>query len=956
MTGNRKVLLFIIFTILLSANIAVSADKYIQAQIIFETPDQMLLIKGLHLDIVWRGDHSVDIITDTDEIAELRTLGLKVDVVHDDVTEFYRSRFADKEYTGFLSLSSIESELMFMKYLYPDLITDKISIGTTFEGRNIYAVKISDNPDVDEDEPEVLFTGAIHAREGITPLVNLNFMLYLLENYGTDPEATYLIDNREMWFIPVVNPDGYAYNDWNTPGGGGMWRKNRFNNGNGTYGVDINRNYGYMWGYDNEGSSPYPDDADYRGTGPFSELETQAMRDFISAHEFVVTLYYHSYSNLLLWPWSYDYGLYTPDENIFYALGEKIKSVNGYTPGPGWILYTTNGDSDDWGYGEQTLKNKNIAITIEIGGYDDGFWPETSRLPELQAENLPFQLYLANAVGNIAGVMAPESPLLTVPDSVDVSTSFEVNWFEGDTNNPAVKYELCEMTSLSKVTDIATDFGNWTNNGFTTVTYYYHSSNRSFWSNNPSTTERYMQTVTPYIVKPNDTLKFWAMYEIQEYFDFAYVEISTDGVHFTPIDGNLSTDIDPWWHNRGHGITGLSGDAYWPGEWVQGLYPLTDYEGQDVYVRFSYKDNSLYYAWNGIYIDDIYPVMHFETINVLSNNITDTSYAIGGKTEDFYYYKVRAMDADNQWGAYSDMQRVVVGNPPEFLCGDANGDWYVTVSDAVFLMRHIMFKEPAPDFLEQGDVDACGSINVSDVVYMMDMFLSGGPGPCEYTGDCVLPMGNNNVSLGCPRTVASPAVDDTITVPVYITNDVAIAGFTLGFHYNSADIEVVSVNFSGSVAMQTPTVQIDTAANSVFLGFAEVYYPIAAQSGGLLGNLMVKIPAGISEQTIDFDSVFIAPAGEFIFSALDGGTIYPGYTDCGTADINIINYMCGDANSSLSLNILDVTFLISYLYKGGPIPNPPEAGDANGNGSTNILDVTYLITYLYKGGPAPVCP
>lgn len=956
MVGKKISLFVIILSVLLMAQTAFSADKYIQAKITFETPDQMLLIKGLHLDIVWRGDHSVDIVTDDTEIAELQKLGLKVEIVHEDLSEFYRSRFADKHYTGYLSLSSIESELMFLKYLYPDLITDKISIGTTYEGRNIYAVKVSDNPDVDEDEPEILYAGAIHAREGITPLIILDFITHLLENYGTDPEATYLVDNREMWFVAVINPDGYAYNDWNTPGGGGMWRKNRFNNGDGTFGIDLNRNYGYMWGYDDEGSSPYTDDETYRGSGPFSEFESQAMRDFISAHEFVVTLYYHSYSNLLLWPWCFERGLYTPDENIFYAMGEKIKSVNGYTPGPGWILYTTNGDSDDWGYGEQTLKNKNLSMTVEVGGYDDGFWPETSRIPQLLTENLPFNYYLANAVGNIQGVMAPEAPLLTVPDSVDVLAPYEINWSHADTNNPAVKYELCEMTNLTRVTDAAENFGNWFNNGFEFSSYPYHSSYKSFWSSYPSTSERYIQTITPYKVKPNDTLKFWAYYEIQENFDFAYVEISTDGVHFIPIDGNLSTDIDPWWHNRGHGITGLSGGASWPGEWVEGLYPLTDYEGQYVYVRFSYKDNSLYYAWNGIYIDDIYPVMHFETISVLSSNITDTSYAIGGKAEDFYYYKVRAMDADDQWGAFSEMQKVTVGNPPEFFCGDANGDSYVTVMDAVFLMQYILLNGPAPEFLGQGDVDGCGSINVSDVVYLMDAFLNGGPGPCEMTGDCVLPTGGNSVSLGCPMTVAIPSVDDTVSVPIYITNDVAITGFSLGFSYSSDDIEIISVDMTGTIAPEDPSYRIDVAGKRVHIGYAEVTNEIPAQSGGLLARLKVRIPAGIAEQTIDFDSVFIAPAGNFIFSAMDGGTIYPDYSDCGTADLSLINFVCGDANGSLSINLLDVTYLINYLYKGGPEPDPLPAGDANGNGAINILDATYLISYLYKGGPAPLCP
>jgi len=953
---SKKLLISILFLmIIMSASLSGASEKYTQAKITFETPQQMLLIKGLHLDIVWKGDHSVDIVTDADEIAELRRLGLTVDIVHDDLSAFYRSRFADKDYTGYLGLSAIESELMFIKILYPDLITDKISIGTTYEGRDIWAVKVSDNPDVDEDEPEILYTSAIHAREAITPLVLLDFITHLLENYGTDPEATYLVDNREMWFVVCVNPDGYAYNDWTNPGGGGMWRKNRMDYGTGEIGVDNNRNFGYMWGYDDEGSSPDPGDATYRGPSAFSELETQAMRDFTIAHEFVIAVYYHSYSNLLLYPWSYERGLYSPDDNIFRAIGEKIKSINGYAPGPGWILYPTNGDSDDWGYGEQTLKNKNFAMTVEVGGYDDGFWPETSRIPDLLAENLPFNLYLANAAGNIHGVMPPDAPPLTVPDSVDIGVPFDIDWADEDTLNPAVKYELYEMSDLLKITDPADNFDNWTNNGFQFHTYYYHSTGKSFWSGDPSTTERHIQTITPYTVKPGDTLKFWAYYEIQDYFDFAYVEVSTDGINFLPIDGNLSTDNDPWWHNRGHGITGVSGGASWPAEWVEGLYPLTDFEGEEIYVRFSYKDHSLYYAWYGFFVDDIYPVMNFGTMTALSSDLNDTTYAIGGKAEDYYYYKVRAMDADSQWGGFSSIERVVVGSPVEYYCGDADGNRVINFSDVVFLYDYIFAGGASPEYLEQGDADGCGSINVSDVAYLLNMFYGGGPGPCEMTGDCVLQTGNNSIEIGCPMTMSVADEDDTVLVPIYMTNDVDIAAFSLGFSFSSSDIQIVRVNQTASVAPEPLTDFIDNVNRTVILGYGDWSNQIEAQSGGLLATLEVRIPAGTPEQTIDFDSAFFAPAGEFILSPPDGGTIYPSYIDCGEAEISIIDFMCGDPDGSLTINILDVTFLINYLYKGGPPPDPEASGDANGDGSINILDVTYLINYLYKDGAPPIC-
>ena len=130
-------------------------------------------------------------------------------------------------------------------------------------------------------------------------------MWYLLENYETDEEIQRIVDHTELYFVPVINPDGYAYNESTNPNGGGMWRKNRRNNGNGSYGVDLNRNYGYFWGLNDEGSSPYPRKNTYRGPEAFSEPAIQNMRDFCNEHEFRIALNYHSYSNLLFSPWGY---------------------------------------------------------------------------------------------------------------------------------------------------------------------------------------------------------------------------------------------------------------------------------------------------------------------------------------------------------------------------------------------------------------------------------------------------------------------------------------------------------------------------------------------------------------------------------------------------------------------------------------------------------------------------
>ncbi|MCK4462314.1 MAG: zinc carboxypeptidase, partial [candidate division Zixibacteria bacterium] len=386
MKTKLPLLLILLATLAIAASAA--DNKLMQLRLYLDTKADYLKLPALHLDRVYKKDNYIEVIADEAKFARIRDAGIRTEIVHDDIVSYLQSRLdVTKDMGGYKTLDEINTYIDAVVEEHRNTVAPKLNIGYTLEGRPMWAIKVSDNPTVDEDEPEILFHAAIHAREVITPEVCLAILDTLTDYYDIDPNITELVNTREIWFVIPVNPDGYYHNQVIEPGGGGMWRKNRRDNGDGTYGVDLNRNYGYMWGYDDNGSSPYTSDPTYRGTGPFSEPESQNMRDFIASREFVITMDYHSYSNLILWPWGYDYIL-TPENDLFAALGDSIESMNGYDPSPITGLYLVNGSTVDWGYGEQTIKNKNYAFTIEVGSYSDNFWPPLDRVEPLVAENM----------------------------------------------------------------------------------------------------------------------------------------------------------------------------------------------------------------------------------------------------------------------------------------------------------------------------------------------------------------------------------------------------------------------------------------------------------------------------------------------------------------------------------------------------------------------------------------
>jgi len=410
----------LVFTLTTCAQ-AQTQENYSRAKIYFDANGHsMMALSALGL-AVDHGQYKKNTFFISDfsqrEINKARQAGFKVEILIPDVVKYYQeqnkkkatgsaerttsvtcepqlqtvpSHFHLGSYGGFFTFTEMLQILDSMQLLYPGLISVRQPIDT-FESvldSPIYWVRISNNPSVDQPaKPQMLYTSVHHAREPGSLSSVIYYLWYLLENYSTDPHVKTLIDNTELYFIPCVNPDGYLYNITTNPLGGGLWRKNMRTNPDGTTGVDLNRNYGMEWGYDNIGSSPNGIDDTYRGTSAFSEPETQAVEWFINNHHFTFALNFHTYNNDILYPWNYLQATLTNDSAFFFNYAQYVTQPNHYRYGTCYqtLNYTANGDSDDWMYGDSTSKPKMFSLTPEVGILMNGFYPPATQIiPDCQ--------------------------------------------------------------------------------------------------------------------------------------------------------------------------------------------------------------------------------------------------------------------------------------------------------------------------------------------------------------------------------------------------------------------------------------------------------------------------------------------------------------------------------------------------------------------------------------------
>jgi len=360
------------------------------------------------------GSEYYDFLVKPADLPEVLAAGSRVEILHEDVEEFYAERLAadERDVWGlYHTYSECIAWIDSLHVLYPDVVGARWSIGQGHDGNDIWVYRVSDNPDLDEEgEPEVLFDGLHHANEIMgLELVGMLTEYFAEQYYAGDPEIVQLLDDHEVYMIPMLNPDGLVYNELTYPGGGATWRKNRRDNGGGSWGVDLNRNYDYEWGHDN-GSSGNPSDPTYRGPFAESEPEVQAVCAFIDEHVFVTRQSFHSAGNATLYPWGYTTDD-TPDEDLFREMAAAMTMYNGYRagqPGDPGMYYIVSGGAFDWDYGAQDRHEKIYAVTNEVGSSQ---WPPESQRQAIFDDNLWPALYLIQVAGSLRAVSWVHDPL-----------------------------------------------------------------------------------------------------------------------------------------------------------------------------------------------------------------------------------------------------------------------------------------------------------------------------------------------------------------------------------------------------------------------------------------------------------------------------------------------------------------------------------------------------------------
>jgi|WetSurMetagenome_2_1015567.scaffolds.fasta_scaffold40427_2 carboxypeptidase T len=464
MLSFNKFSLFVFIVLYSFANFAFAQnvysnenEKYSQVRIFATSPSDFQKIQnaGLFFD---GGIHKPGLYFETwlseSEIAMLKNSGVSYQVTIDDWMQYYNNVHKNSgtppqllntdAFTishniigtmgGHLKWEEALAKLDSMRLQYPTLVSVKFSYGNSYENRPLWTIRVTKNPDAPTGRPEIWLNGVTHAREPMGMMNVFYYIYWLLENYNIDPLATYILNNREIYFTPFINPDGYYYNQTTNPNGGGMWRKNRQPYG-GSTGTDCNRNFGTynFWNSSNNGSSATPSNDTYRGPYPFSTPEDSAFRVFVNSRNFKTELDYHTYGDYLIKPWAWCDPTPTPDDAVFNENGNDVNNILPYeyfifgTPYQTVAYYVRGGDLD-WLYSTDTTGHANhiFAMTPEVGNASDNFWAPQNRIIPLSQSCMSLNIYASLSAGQYA--------------SLKYTTFNKMTYTPGETGNLKVLY------------------------------------------------------------------------------------------------------------------------------------------------------------------------------------------------------------------------------------------------------------------------------------------------------------------------------------------------------------------------------------------------------------------------------------------------------------------------------------------------------------------------------------
>ncbi|MCH2223425.1 MAG: immune inhibitor A [Crocinitomicaceae bacterium] len=574
------------------------------------------------------------------------------------------NHFENNSYAGFYKYQDMLNALDAMVAQYPNLITVKAPISNfmTHENRPIYFVKISDSPNDSADdtsEPNVMYTAIHHAREPLSMTQTIYYMWYLLENYATDDEVKFLVDNTEMFFVPCINPDGYIENESSDPSGFGMHRKNKRNVGTTNPGVDLNRNYSYGW--NTTGVSSDVNSDVYPGTSAFSEPETQAMKWMHETYGFKLASNSHTYGDLILFPVGTTSAEFADHHDYFNDFTEHMAMYNGYVYQKSSGLYPASGDSDDYAYKVDIgvgLKDTVFAITPEVG---DDFWPAQAGIvptciemihPNLILSHLAHKYLIVldtdpNTLNSTTGdfehsakrlglqsgsVTVSIEPLLNI-QSVGAPIVYNLNIQESDIST--ISYVLDPAIQFGDEVRyvLNTEYGSWTHRdtivktyGSLTLQYSEDASNTANWSGNWSTTSsEFVSPSTSFTDSPNGnypnntdrtyefyqdidltiataaSVSYYAKWDIEADYDYCQLQVSVDGGS-SWIGQCTAYTVDG---TSANGSVQPDGEPVYEGvhDWVLEEVNLSDYLGQTIRIRFQLESDGGVRE-DGFYFDD----------------------------------------------------------------------------------------------------------------------------------------------------------------------------------------------------------------------------------------------------------------------------------------------------------------------------------------------------------------